>query len=223
MIYNAANQLEKVYNLPMPPDDATGLNLGTAGELEKLAREVLTYSYDKAGRMLGAEGRGGSRYGWLDKITELIQPDGSKVTFTYWPDGQLAEKKVASGGERDVQQIGNNPTDIANETFLWDGLALLRRNETMYIIEPHPSGGIPVASHPVGRPDQITWHLNDLLGTTLATVENGRSQFAKLTAFGQPLKLATNSHGTAATVQESAMSVPPVPETQSIQRTTVTP
>lgn len=242
--YNAANQLVKIYsraardslppgspegversgsNLPLTNYDVGNQASDAAADLEKLAREVLSYSYDKAGRMLGIEGRGSSTYGWLDKVTELTQPDGSRVTFTYWPDGQLAAKRTVSGAGRDLQHIVNRPSGIVNDTFLWDGLALLKRNETVYVIEPHPSGGIPVASHPVGRPDQITWHLNDLLGTTLATVENGRSQFARLTAFGQPLKLAANVPTGVPALQDAGLDTPPVPETQTIQRTQINP
>jgi hypothetical protein len=33
------------------------------------------------------------------------------------------------------------------EHFLWDGLALLRRDDTIYVVEPHPSVGATVASH----------------------------------------------------------------------------
>jgi YD repeat-containing protein len=222
--YNAANQLVKMYDLPSTMDDVGDQAAGAAGDFEKLAREVLAYSYDKAGRMLGVDGRGSSTYGWLDKVTELTQPDGSRVTFTYWPDGQLASKKVPSASERDdIRHIVNRPSSIVNDTFLWDGLALLKRNETVYIIEPHPSGGIPVASHPLGRPDQITWHLNDLLGTTLATVQNGRSQFARLSAFGQPLKLATNVPKSTSALNDTGLTNPFIPETQTIQRTQLNP
>jgi len=73
-----------------------------------------------------------------------------------------------------------------------DGLALLRRGDTIYINEPHPSGGSVIASHPVGKPKELTYYLNDMLGTTLATVEGSVTRYAKLTAFGQPLKLASN-------------------------------
>ena len=71
-----------------------------------------------------------------------------------------------------------------------DGLALLKRNDTLYLIEPYPSGGVPIASHPVGKPAEITYHLNDLLGTTLATVGPQGVHFSALTSFGQPLKAA---------------------------------
>jgi len=129
----------------------------------------------------------------------------SAAACLYWPDGQLAAKRILStenteSTETGIQKVSNPPATPSpinaqpsiSETFLWDGLALLRRNKTLYIIEPHPSGGSVIASHPVGKPKELTYYLNDILGTTLATVEAGFTTFASLTAFGQPLKLASN-------------------------------
>lgn len=223
MAYNAANQLVKVYDLPsVADDDAENRAAGAVMAQGKPALEVGAYSYDKAGRMLGIEGQGTNAYGWLDKVTELTQPDGSKVTFTYWPDGQLAANQaIAAASIKNTPQGANPQPNIAHDTFLWDGLALLKRNDTIYIIEPHPSGGIPVASHPVGRPDQITWHLNDLLGTTLATVKQGAPRFAKLTAFGQPLKLASDISVTTP-VPPDVPPLPSAPQTHTMQKTMIT-
>lgn len=221
MTYNAANQLAKVFELPASLPDPAASPAET--DLEKLAREVLTYSYDKAGRMLGPEGGNSSQYGWLDKVTRLTQPDGTSVNFTYWPDGQLArtekqtDPQISQRNADSFQQVSHSSQK--SDSFLWDGLALLKRNDTVYIIEPHPSGGIPIASHPVGRPDKITWHLNDLLGTTLATLDGGVTRFTKLTAFGQPLKLAANVPSAPALTEPA--SLPTVPETQAIQQTTI--
>lgn len=218
MTYNAANQLVKAIHLPEDADTEGK----SPEELEKTGREVLTYSYDKAGRMLGPKGQPTSTYGWLDKVTELTQPDGSKTTLTYWPDGQLAGRKTSGSPIHadSIQQVSFQSAPSADDSFLWDGLALLKRNDTVYIIESHPSGGVPVASHPVGRPDRITWHLNDLLGTTLATVDRGTTRFAKLTAFGQPLKLAA-SGSAASAAQPDATTQPTVPSPPSIPRTTI--
>ena len=129
------------------------------------------YSYDSAGRLISSPDGLTRTYGWLDKVISLTTPAGT-TSYSYWPDGQLAAKK--------------SPT--TSETFLWDGLSLIRRNDTIYIIEPHPSGGVPIASHPVGKPDELTYYLNDMLGTTLATVEKGTTRFASLTSYGQPMK-----------------------------------
>ena len=71
------------------------------------------------------------------------------------------------------------------EHFLWDGLALLRRDDTIYVVEPHPSGGATVASHSLSQPANNTYYLNDLLGTTLAVVKNNEIEFNNLTSFGQ--------------------------------------
>jgi YD repeat-containing protein len=115
-------------------------------------------------------------YGWLDKVVSLTTPDGQTIHYSYWPDGQLAAKQAGNG---DLQ-----------EHFLWDGLALIRRNDTIYIIEPHPSGGVPIASHPVDDPKEITWYLNDLLGSTLATVDHSGVHLQNMTTYGQQLKVA---------------------------------
>ncbi len=74
------------------------------------------------------------------------------------------------------------------ETFFWDGLALLRRGDTIYINEPHPSGGAVIASIPVGQPGKMMFYLNDMLGTTLASVEGHAICYARLSAFGQQLE-----------------------------------
>jgi len=169
--------------------------------------------------MTGPSGGAMSTYGWLDKVTTLTQPDGTQVAFEYWPDGQLAAKKILTtenteSTETGIQKISNPPATPSpinakpstSETFLWDGLALLRRNDTIYIIEPHPSGGVPIASHPVGDNNNLTYYLNDMLGTTLATVEGGVTRYAKLTAFGQPLKV-----GSPASVPSLGLSGDPLP------------
>lgn len=165
-----------------------------------------TYSYDAAGRLIASSQGGKRTYGWLDKVTSLSAPDGESVKFTYWPDGQLAQK-TATGSA-----VSNSP--IASESFLWDGLALLMRNDIVYVIEPHPSGGVPVASHPVDHPDTLTYTLSDILGTTLATVDQAGVHFASLTSFGQPLK--SPGSGTINAPSTVAPSVPnPLPATPS--------
>ncbi len=79
-------------------------------------------------------------YGWLDKLTSLTIPAGGKATHTYWPDGHLAAISSSSSPTSPIP----NPRS-SSESFLWDGLALLKRNDTVYIIESNPSGGIPIA------------------------------------------------------------------------------
>ena len=157
------------------------------------------YSYDRAGRLISSPDGLTRTYGWLDKVISLASP-AVTTSYSYWPDGQLAAKKNAT----------------ASETFLWDGLALIRRNDTIYIIEPHPSGGVPIASHPVGKPDELTYYLNDMLGTTLATVEKGTVRYASLTSYGQPMKAPVAS-STAPGLGSGAAPVPanPAPSTPS--------
>jgi len=157
------------------------------------------YSYDRAGRLISSPDKLTRTYGWLDKVITLASPAGT-TSYCYWPDGQLAAKKNAA----------------ASETFLWDGLALIRRNDTIYIIEPHPSGGVPIASHLVGKPDELTYYLNDMLGTTLATVEKGATRFASLTSYGQPMKAPVASSASTG-LGSGASSVPanPAPSTPS--------
>jgi RHS repeat-associated protein len=83
----------------------------------------------------------------------------------YHPDGQLARAKY----------VGNS------EEFLWDGLALIRRNDEHFINEPHVGGGNPVAS------SKGTSYFNDMLGTTIGAKKDGKYSAAALTAFGERL------------------------------------
>jgi len=100
------------------------------------------------------------------------------------------------------------------EQFLWDGLALLRRGDTIFTNEPHPSGGSVVASYSIKNPGVMTFYLNDLLGTTLATVTGSAIDFKPLTAFGQPLKSATPD--VAGSTPPAAPSPPdPLPQSPS--------
>ncbi len=159
MVYNAANELVS----------STGPD-GTHA-----------YTYDKAGRLMGPPKK---IYGWLDKVVQTVSPTGAPIALTYWPDGQLAAEGPA--GAKDISKVAYQPQS-GGETFLWDGLALLRRNDVIYIAEPHPSGGVAVASHPIGS-NENTYYINDLLGTTLAVVKGGAIEYNHLTSFGQMRK-----------------------------------
>jgi YD repeat-containing protein len=219
----AGNMLEKVVNgvkTTMTYDGGNELATRTVDGEAKT-----TYRYDSAGRMLGYDGGPQNHYGWLDKLTSIDFRDGHKVTYTYWPDGQLASEKVeeaqakaaADSKGEDILKISNlssvgsaKSADQSQEHFLWDGLALLRRDDTVYLVEPHPSGGVPVASHSVDG-GSTTYYLNDLLGTTLATVCDGEIDFKKLTTFGEPLKANSSSASTMppSSAQPQAPSAPP--------------
>ncbi len=158
MVYNAANELVS--------------SIGPDG--------THAYTYDKAGRLIGPPQK---TYGWLDKVIRTVSPIGTPIALTYWPDGQLAAEGSASG---DVSKVTWQPGSDG-ETFLWDGLALLRRNDVIYIAEPHPSGGVAVASHLIGS-NEMTYYINDLLGTTLAVIKGGAIEYSHLTSFGQMRK-----------------------------------
>ena len=134
------------------------------------------FSYDKAGRMRTLSNGGQGAYGWLDKVVTLRLPDQAEATFDYHPDGHLACKKV------------ENPNgEMIEEQLLWDGLALFRKNDQIFIIEPHASGGTPVASDGIGFL-QPTFYLNDMLGTTLARVKERSFEPVPLSTFGKPIK-----------------------------------
>ena len=69
------------------------------------------------------------------------------------------------------------------ETFEWDGLALIERNGTKYINEPHVGGGNPILA--IGGGGQKTEAIfTDILGTSIGKVSgNGYSAIDK-TSFG---------------------------------------
>jgi len=211
-------------------DTANQLSTSAVASASLPMRDITpsAFTYDRAGRLLTSPNGPTRTYGWLDKVTKLSTPTGESLRLPYWPDGQLAGKRLltkedtANTERKDIQRIPNPHSTInhqpstASESFLWDGLALLRRNDTIYIIEPHPSGGVPIASHPVNKPDELTYYLNDLPGTTLATVDGPATHFASLTAFGQPLKLATQIPKPADL--GGATTPNPVPQTDSIPK-----
>jgi len=166
---------------------------------------VDAFTYDRAGRLIQTPGGPTRSYGWLDKVVSLTTPDGQTIHYSNWPDGQLAAKQSANGATA--------------EHFLWDGLALIRRNDTIYIIEPHPSGGVPIASYLVGNPKELTWYLNDMLGTTLATVNQSGTHFQNMTTFGQPMKLAAMTPSASSPTGLGGATVPnPVPVTPTLPK-----
>jgi YD repeat-containing protein len=145
----------------------------------------------------------------------LAGSNGARIDFTYWPDGQLAvedpilikpifkpasatsspQNALSMQGEQTTMEkptlmnlaMNMVPGDAQpdSQQFLWDGMALIRRNDVVYIIEPHANGGNPIASHPINRPNEITYYLNDFLGTTLAVAKNQAVNFYNLSSFGE--------------------------------------
>ena len=119
------------------------------------------------------------RYGYLDKVLSVAEGK-DKRTFTYHADGQLATA-TRTGGPRSVAAATGraaSPLAAETETFLWDGLALIRRGSTAYVNEPHPGGGAAVASSKDGV------MFNDILGTTLGTENAEGYAPVETTAFG---------------------------------------
>ncbi len=119
--------------------------------------KTTTYEYDAAGRLV-REGSKIYSYGYLDKILE-VQENGKQVAaFDYHVDGQIASATYSD----------------KSESFIWDGLALIQRNENTFINEPHVTGGNPILSSKDGV------MFNDMLGNTLSV--NGKT--VDMTAFG---------------------------------------
>ena len=102
------------------------------------------------------------QYGWLDKVTQITEGDKVIRSFRYHMDGQLA-----------AAYDGSN-----TETFLWDGLALIRRDTTNYLNEPAVTGGNPVIA---GEKTLF----NDLLGSTLGAKSADGFSAIKRDAFGE--------------------------------------
>lgn len=119
------------------------------------------YAYDAAGRLV-KEGDKTYNYGWLDKILEVQERGNQVATFDYHINGQIASAVY---------------TD-KTETFLWDGLALIQRNEVSYVNEPYVTGGNPVLAG-----DDVMF--NDMLGSTLGVKSGAGINTVTMTAFGE--------------------------------------
>ena len=121
------------------------------------------YAYDAAGRMI-REGDKTYEYGWLDKVMRVAENGKTLANFEYHNNGQIA-KAIRENGI---------------ENFEWDGLALIERNGTKYINEPHAGGGNPVLA--IGENSEAIF--TDMLGTSLGVANgNNYSQITK-TSFG---------------------------------------
>ncbi|MFA6459617.1 MAG: hypothetical protein WCV79_04480, partial [Candidatus Paceibacterota bacterium] len=149
--------------------DAANQLVSSSLKTENLTLET-DYQYDGAGR-LSKEGEKSYSYGWLDKVLKV--EDSEKVsTFEYYADGQIAERH-----SNDVE-----------EDFAWDGLALIGRNATRYTVEPHVNGGSPILAD-----GKVI--LNDILGSSLGSVENGKFSAVDRTSFGESLSsVSSMSH-----------------------------
>ena len=126
---------------------------------------VKKYVYDAAGRLVTESDAAGAKeysYGWLDKVTEVID-NGVKTNYSYYTDGQLESVKK---GNRESEQM------------YWDDLALIKRGSTDYIVDPAVTGGNPIMAD-----DKVMF--NDLLGNTLGSMSNGKFSGIQRTAFGE--------------------------------------
>ena len=123
--------------------------------------KVTRYEYDAAGRMV-KEGEKTFAYGWLDKVMQVAENGKTTQTYTYDMLGQLA---TADYGD-------------SKETFLWDGLALLSRNNLKYVNEPAVTGGNPILAG-----DKMLF--DDMLGNTLGVKDGEKFSAIDRDAFGE--------------------------------------
>ena len=126
--------------------------------------DITSYIYDAAGRLV-KEGEKTYEYGWLDKVMRVSKEGKELVRFEYHNNNQL-EKAIRKNGV---------------ETFEWDGLALIERNGTKYINEPHVGGGNPVLAISDKSTEAI---FTDILGTSLGKIEENRYSAIDKTSFG---------------------------------------
>ena len=158
----AGNILKKVVN-----GKATTFTYDKANQLVSSAQPdgtVKKYAYDAAGRMIsetGAEQTKNYTYGWLDKVTK-VDTGTAQSSFSYFPDGQLAEKVAANDTEK----------------FYWDGLALVKRDSTEYTNEPAVTGGNPIMTN-----SEVLF--NDMLGNSTGAYSEERFKPINRTSFGE--------------------------------------
>ena len=121
--------------------------------------KTTNYEYDAAGR-LTKEGDKAYSYVWLDKVLNITQNGKVTNSYSYGMDGQIATANISG----------------KQESFIWDGLALLKRDTTEYVNEPAVTGGNPILANGKGL-------FNDMLGTTLGKydgkkfIDNQRTNF----------------------------------------------
>ena len=98
---------------------------------------------------------------------------GGKVTnsYSYGMDGQIAT--ATAYGSSSAKATGEQET----ESFIWDGLALLKRDTTEYVNEPAVTGGNPILANGKGL-------FNDMLGTTLGKYDGKKFIDNQRTSFG---------------------------------------
>ena len=154
------------------------------------------YKYDPAGNMLSKSVNGKTTTYKYDASNQLVSSNENGVTtsFEYDAAGRMIQEgntsysynfnnKVVKAGDNTYSyyasgQIANANVNGEDEKFTWDGLALLRRDNTNYLNEPYATGGNPVLA---GK--KVLF--NDMLGTTQGSIsKNGKYQASNRTAFG---------------------------------------
>lgn len=102
---------------------------------------------------------------------------GGKVTNSYscGMDGQIAT--ATAYGSSSAKATGGQKT----ESFIWDGLALLKRDTAEYVNEPAVTGGNPILANGKGL-------FNDMLGTTLGKYDGKKFIDNQRTSFGSGSK-----------------------------------
>ena len=112
--------------------------------------KTTNYAYDAAGRMI-REGNKTYEYGWLDKVMRVAENGKEVARFEYQNSGQVSKA---------IREHGI-------ETFEWDGLSLVKHNDTRFINEPIHGGGAPVVSF---DDEKVKTIFNDAIGTTLGSL-----------------------------------------------------
>jgi len=124
------------------------------------------YEYDAAGR-LTKEGDKSYAYGWLDKVMNVSENGKLAASYDYGVDGQIASRIDANG---------------KSESFVWDGLALIKRDSTNFVNESAVTGGNPILAF--GK-DSSKVLFEDMLGSSVGSVEGGKFNAINRTAFGE--------------------------------------
>lgn len=125
--------------------------------------KLTNYAYDAAGRMI-REGNKTYEYGWLDKVMRVAESGKEVARFEYQSNGQVS--KVIR--EHEI------------ETFEWDGLSLVKRNERRYINEPQVGGGNPILV--IDKNTEVMFA--DKFGTTIGSVNKDKYVAIERTTFG---------------------------------------
>ena len=128
--------------------------------------KVTHYDYDAAGR-LTKEGDKSYAYGWLDKVMNVSENGKLAASYDYGVDGQISGRTDAAG---------------KSESFTWDGLALIKRNSTNFLNESAVTGGNPILAF--GK-DSSKVLFEDMLGSSMGSVENGKFNAIDRSAFGE--------------------------------------